>query len=335
MPLSLGLQLTTRCNLHCTHCYQDAASGEDMSLNLIAPLFDQAKAAGCACVDFTGGEPLLHSAWPDILRMLSEKKLGFSLVTNGWKLEDFLRALGSDMPLLRRLSISLDGPDAEAHDAVRGAGSFARATGGARLCKDMGVEFSLRMTVTKASPPYLDRMLALGETLGAEALVLIPVIPTRRMAEAGLLPEPADLHSVAAWAADRKHNNGTHVVLAAGYFTLEIARPCPSFTGESLFVSAQGDICFCCQLLGDKVKSDDVLGHVAETSLVRARQRSRKLAEALVREKEAKRSAGKLGYLEYHPCWYCLKRFGRAEWLAAFPGTSWAGDVRSLSQAVS
>ena len=334
MSLSLGLQLTTRCNLRCAHCYQNGALGEDMPMGLLTRVFDAAQAAGCDCLDFTGGEPLLHPAWPDMLHMLAERNLGFSLVTNGWNLEGFVRSLRPSPSLLRHLSISLDGPDAETHDGVRASGSFARATAAARVCRDVGAPFAIRMTITRASRPHLDRMLALSEMLGAKALVLIPLIPTQRTADAKLLPEPADLQAVAGWAADRPADAATRVVLAAGFFTLETARPCPSFTAESLFVTVRGDIVFCCQLVGDGERGADLLGHVHDTPLADAKAHARELADAITREKQAKARTGELGYLEHHPCWYCLKRFRRAGWLAAYPGSSWAADVQCISGAI-
>jgi MoaA/NifB/PqqE/SkfB family radical SAM enzyme len=264
----------------------------------------------------------------DILGILQERGLRFSLVTNGWELGGYLDTLGQRLAMLQHVSISIEGPNAPTHDGMRGPGSFERATAAARLCKAMGVPCAVRSTVTHSTPGHLDDLLALCNDLGAKALVLIPLMPTRRMAELGALPTPQDLQKVSAWACSRMCPTTPRVVLAAGYFTLDIARPCPSFACRSLFVTARGDISFCCQLAGngDARSSGDLLGSLHRMSLSEAAERARRLAKSITSEKEALERSGRLTYLDRHPCWYCLRRFGKVGWLSAFPDSPWGAD---------
>ena len=51
---------------------------------------------------------------------------------------------------IARVSISIDGIDAEGHDSFRGVkGAFEGALNGARLLREAGVEFQINTTITK------------------------------------------------------------------------------------------------------------------------------------------------------------------------------------------
>jgi len=47
----------------------------------------------------------------------------------------------------------------------------------------------------------------------------------------------------------------------------------------------------------------------------------------MAQEKGRKAAGRSLGFLDHHPCWYCLKRFGKVNWMGSFPDTCWGTDV--------
>jgi sulfatase maturation enzyme AslB (radical SAM superfamily) len=89
-PLNrLYLYLTDGCNLACRHCWISPAHdpGGQRSTFLEPALIEQAIGEalplGLESVKLTGGEPLLHPQFADIVGLVGQHGLGLSLETNG------------------------------------------------------------------------------------------------------------------------------------------------------------------------------------------------------------------------------------------------------------
>jgi MoaA/NifB/PqqE/SkfB family radical SAM enzyme len=76
-------------------------------------------------IQFIGGEPLSREDFPDMADLMKQKRIPFSIITNGTMLDRMYDNLLTN-EFCRNIIISLDGPDAETHDSMRGAGVFAR-----------------------------------------------------------------------------------------------------------------------------------------------------------------------------------------------------------------
>jgi radical SAM protein with 4Fe4S-binding SPASM domain len=134
LPLEVSLQLTYKCNLRCTHCYQWNEQGffrdysaqkqkTELDLAIIEKVLHET-AEVRAKVFLWGGEPLVHSRFPEISRLLQQYPRTINMCTNGLLLEESLDSL---VPLGENLNIlvSLDGLK-EQHEALRGRNTFAR-----------------------------------------------------------------------------------------------------------------------------------------------------------------------------------------------------------------
>lgn len=144
LPEEVAFKLTNRCDLRCTHCYQWSAGGyhhdlapaerrADLDLALVARVLEATRSVR-SNVFLWGGEPLVYRDWDGLVDLLAQDPRWTSVCTNGTLIEKRL----SSLLLLGRhveVSVSLDGFEAE-HDAVRGAGSFARAWHGVELLLD-------------------------------------------------------------------------------------------------------------------------------------------------------------------------------------------------------
>ena len=136
---SLWIQVSGRsCNLRCAHCFNASAPGDralpPMSREEVGRLLEEASAAGVRDIVFTGGEPFLHPAMPEIARD-SLSRFPTTILTNGTLLEEPVAGRLAEAARASRYSleirISLDAPAEEENDAIRGRGSFARAVAGA------------------------------------------------------------------------------------------------------------------------------------------------------------------------------------------------------------
>jgi radical SAM protein with 4Fe4S-binding SPASM domain len=83
-------------------------------------------------LQFIGGEPLIRNDFHDIADFMKERKIYFGIITNGTMLDrDMSRLLTNEC--LRSIIISLDGPDAETHNTIRGEGVFEKVVSNIEL----------------------------------------------------------------------------------------------------------------------------------------------------------------------------------------------------------
>ena len=143
----------TRCNLECTHCFISCGPHNDkfpfMNYEMVASSLEESRNHDVKEFYFTGGEPFLN---PDIVRILS-KTLEYgpaTVLTNATVLKkEWLEELRDkvkqrDHPLEFRVSI--DGPNPELNDPIRGEGTFDRAMKGVKLLVESGFEPIITMT---------------------------------------------------------------------------------------------------------------------------------------------------------------------------------------------
>jgi len=146
LPLQVVLELTTRCNLRCTHCYAAERPRGELSTEQMRDALDQFAAAGALFLTLTGGEPLVH---PDFWTICEQaRKRGFSITvfTNGTLIgpaeADRLLALQTE-----RMEVSILGSTPATHDAITGRkGSFERTMRAVDLLIERGLRVQMKAT---------------------------------------------------------------------------------------------------------------------------------------------------------------------------------------------
>jgi molybdenum cofactor biosynthesis enzyme MoaA len=139
----------TACNLACPFCLEGSKPGDNrlqrITLADVRPFVDEATALGVKQFSFTGGEPFLIK---DIVRILDYAldRAPCLVLTNG--VGALPKRVGQLQPLLRKphalsLRISIDWPDADKHDAGRGAGNFDASFRTAAKLTDAGLKVSI------------------------------------------------------------------------------------------------------------------------------------------------------------------------------------------------
>lgn len=143
----------TLCNIECTHCFISSSprnrSHEMLSLADVQHRLDEARALGVREYYFTGGEPFMNREMLAILEATLQQGPA-TVLTNGMLLRpEVCRALGdlfdrSEYSL--DLRVSLDGFDAESHDAIRGQGVWDRVMIGLRNLAEAGLNPVITVT---------------------------------------------------------------------------------------------------------------------------------------------------------------------------------------------
>lgn len=175
----LSIEVTTHCNIACTHCFARAgnADGYSLSIELAKEIIAEGYGAGYRRLHITGGEPLLWEGLFDVLDYSLD--IGYRTVfmnTNGTLLTE---KIASRLAACRDLwiSVSVDGSEA-LHNHLRGEGSYKRAIEGLIKAHDAGVDlfiFSIACRSLVAELPHFARAVY-GRFPNIKSLTLIPLI---------------------------------------------------------------------------------------------------------------------------------------------------------------
>lgn len=190
---SFYVYLTEGCNCACRHCWIVPERAASQPAALLAPVvlrraIIQALPLGLNSLKWTGGEPTYHPAFQDFLRLQKEFGLSAIIETNGMLLDERLATLMRECGV-ERPSVSLDGPSAATHDAIRGvAGAFDKTLAGIRHLAAVDYRPELILTLQRSNYEELDEFIALAESLGAGSVklnILQPVLRGETLANAG------------------------------------------------------------------------------------------------------------------------------------------------------
>lgn len=198
-PKVLTLAITALCNLSCRHCWVDAdldSSALQAQAAKVCRIMSEFAALGGRGLTLTGGEPLCHPDWPQIMRCARNLRFDrISLQTNAMLIEaDHVATLCElDFPGLS-IQVSLDGAEAAAHDLIRGEGAFDRTVGALqRLIRGgLGPRIVLFFTEMRHNLSQIPDLLQLAQDLGISSVVAGSLVPYGRAGEDTTLA-PAEL----------------------------------------------------------------------------------------------------------------------------------------------
>jgi radical SAM protein with 4Fe4S-binding SPASM domain len=150
LPVSVTVELTRRCPLTCSHCYNNlpmadpGARRTELTTDEHRRILDELAQAGCLWLLFTGGEILARHDFLDIYRHAKRKGFIVTLFTNATLVtEHTADALVEWRPFA--IDITLYGRTRETYERLtRIPGSYDRCLRGIRLLKERGLPVSLK-----------------------------------------------------------------------------------------------------------------------------------------------------------------------------------------------
>lgn len=178
--------ITNLCNLRCLHCYQnDFSKAHELDINGLKVISDNIIATlerwgKRACINLTGGEPILKPELFQLLKILDQSfwinELG--IITNGILLdENIIRSL-SDFSKFKTLKVSLDGASAQINDSIRQGKTFLKVIKNLSLItKKREFEIILMFTVMKRNLRDLPEFFKLSKALGVNGVIIERFIP--------------------------------------------------------------------------------------------------------------------------------------------------------------
>jgi AdoMet-dependent heme synthase len=173
-PLMFYYEVTLACDLVCKHCRASAqeqpAPGE-LSTAEAKLLLDQV--AGFPrppMLVLTGGDPLKRPDLFELIRHTAAAGLHVALTPSATPLATFDAFQRAQEAGVQGLGISLDGADAETHDAFRGwQGSFQRTMQMLADARRLGLPVQVNTTITRRNVHQVD---AMGDLLAGQGIAM-------------------------------------------------------------------------------------------------------------------------------------------------------------------
>ena len=180
VPFQATIEVTSRCNLSCKHCYIDVRAEHELSLAEFKGVLDQLAESGTMYLLFTGGEPFTRPDFLDIAFYAREKGFMIMFLTNGTLITP---AIGRDIMRLEPIFVgmSLHGATPDTHDGITGKqGSFTSMMQSIELLQELGIRVSLQTLLMDTNVHEAAAIKGLARSLGAYHVVSYQFVPTRR-----------------------------------------------------------------------------------------------------------------------------------------------------------
>ena len=193
---SFQWHITDECDQRCKHCYIYSGASqhlpETMSLEDINRTFTN-------CLDFcstfgrephfyiTGGDPILHQNFWELLEMFSARKIGFSILGNPFHIDNdvcsSLKALGCE-----KYQVSIDGMRGT-HDYFRKPGSFDAALNAIPIINNAGICSVVMSTVSGKNIREIPAVIDAVVEHNAEVYSFARYCPTHSGETNGITPQ--------------------------------------------------------------------------------------------------------------------------------------------------
>jgi radical SAM protein with 4Fe4S-binding SPASM domain len=178
--MALDVYLTNACNLRCRYCFNlDREDAPRIPLDDIQAILKAAYEQHNRYVSITGGEPFLYKQIFEVLDCAHDLGYWINILSHGGlldqaridRLKSYWRA---------RIRISLDGPDRQSHDFLRGEGTFDNTMSKIELLVRNGVNVGIGVTVSENNVNSVEQMLQLCIDKGISYVRCVPVARVKK-----------------------------------------------------------------------------------------------------------------------------------------------------------
>jgi MoaA/NifB/PqqE/SkfB family radical SAM enzyme len=244
--------ILTACNLSCKHCYINPSQQGTATLpreTVLDWLRLFARPERETNLILLGGEPTMHPDLAEIILAAKTMRYTVTVDSNGFLSHDLLERVTPDE--LDYLSFSLDGPDPEVNDPIRGDSVFSTCTANIRQAVAKGFNTSVIYTVSNLNIDHLHRMPRLLADLGVKRF-FIQVIGLRgKPAAAGDTEktnwqvEPEQWLRTVPDVARQAAALGLHVIYPKVFLAPDEKFECAGRVAENFFIFPNGRVYQC------------------------------------------------------------------------------------------
>lgn len=195
-PIVLELAPTLKCLRACDYCSYSSSPQVDRAFEkptkFWVQLIEEAAAEGAFSVLFTGGDPLQREDINVLLSAADNVGLLIAINSDLTSLPDATLRHLSTLRNLDAIKITLDGPNARTHDALRGKGAFKCVESNVRRLVDAGITVDAGMVITKQNYQLVGQTAKACHRLGISGLHLTSLYLAGRASVLGKLKPTND-----------------------------------------------------------------------------------------------------------------------------------------------
>ncbi len=189
-PNTVAFTVTHKCNLKCTHCFNNSESSktDDLTDDELIKIAKEIAELNPINVCLCGGEPLLRGAVIyDIIKVMKGNVGNINIVSNGYNTSEEtmskLKEAGINL-----IQFSLDGGYAVEHDTFRCKnGAFDRVIKSIKWAKRAGLGVGISFVPNKMNKESLIKAIDICRQLKVNVFRVMPMIPMGRGAQAEFL----------------------------------------------------------------------------------------------------------------------------------------------------
>ena len=169
-PLYVAWQITNECNLACLHCIEESGPGkafaDELGRDEVLGVIDQLMDHEVPYLSFSGGEPMLHPHFFEMVERVTARGSQLKIETNGHYLTPESCARLKDLGV-KAVQVSLDGASSATFGRMRVRGEFDKTVEGIRNLKRAGVAIEVNFSPASFNIHEAERIVDLAYELGA------------------------------------------------------------------------------------------------------------------------------------------------------------------------
>jgi len=169
-PLYVAWQITNECNLNCLHCIEESGPGkafkDELNDTQVFDVLRQIVDDQVPYVSFSGGEPMLHPRFFDMVKYVCENGVELKVETNGHYLTPENCAKLKEYGV-KAVQVSLDGASAATFQRMRVRGNFQQTVEGLHNLKAAGVPLEINYSPTSFGAHEVGQAVDLAAEAGA------------------------------------------------------------------------------------------------------------------------------------------------------------------------
>jgi MoaA/NifB/PqqE/SkfB family radical SAM enzyme len=169
-PLYVAWQITNECNLACLHCIEESGPGkafaDELGRDEVLGVIDQLMDHEVPYLSFSGGEPMLHPHFFEMVERVTARGSQLKIETNGHYLTPDSCARLKDLGV-KAVQVSLDGATSATFGRMRVRGEFDRTVQGIRNLAAAGVPIEINFSPAAFNIHEAARIVDLAHELGA------------------------------------------------------------------------------------------------------------------------------------------------------------------------
>ena len=220
LPYSCQINLTSKCNLKCKHCFGNYSFPEkkELSLEQWKKVFDELVDKKIFYINLSGGEVTQSKFFKEIILYLNRIGLHYILTTNGVFSREIANFILKNKENLIGVKFSLDGPDEESHCFLRLDSSseynpqiFHTTLKNIFLFRDRGISLTIATVLHKKNILKMEKFRGLIKKINPTSWFMSPIIPLGRGEKNKFISEFYEFYNPSFWRELKSKGEGQRI----------------------------------------------------------------------------------------------------------------------------